>query len=517
MRFNYGGPSGGEPSSTDPQKMTEAEWAMLTFEGLMAFDKEQRAIPAAAEKLEVSPDGLTYTATLRDGLEYSDGVPLTAHNFEYAFRRLFDPRVKGRDYASVAYVIAGAQQLSEFQNVTDTVKLQQLQAALGVHAADDKHIEFTLSHPAGYFPAILALWVGYPTREDMVEQGGANWTEPATYIGNGPFILKQWNHGSDAIWVANPLYRKGRPKIDRLEAHFIQEPEVTLQAYKNGELDWIPVGPAQMAEVQSDPVLRGQLLLSPGQCSDWLAFNSHKEPFDNLAVRQSFLQAIDRDDWVATFGGGLNKKAINFIPEGLPGYEPDVRQAEFDPSAARAALAAAIKTSYPAGLPAIKLTYGGGSKMATFMSWMQDQFLTNLGVNVALEPVDEKVFDALLNSPATAPQLVYGGWCQDYPDPQDWLSLVFRSDSALNYLGWQNKQFDELTRQADGEQDATTRRLLYKQAQQILIADVPAVFMSYSRSAYLVKPYMKGMRENSSPADGNIPGATDLTSIDLAR
>ena len=130
-------PQGSDPQTTDPQLMSdfnEVAWGQLAFEALLELNEQQQPAPGAAERMDVSADRLQYTLTLRQGLRYSDGVPLTAHNYEYAFRRLLDPALPGRACASAAYDIQGAQELSEFTALTDTVRLARLQDALGVHA-----------------------------------------------------------------------------------------------------------------------------------------------------------------------------------------------------------------------------------------------------------------------------------------------------------------------------------------------------------------------------------------------
>jgi oligopeptide transport system substrate-binding protein len=521
MRFS----APGEPKTTDPQKLSDtADWAWgkLAFEGLLDIDEHNQLVLAAAEQIAVSSDGLKYTLTLRNSLTYSDGKPLTAYNFEYAYRRLFDPRITGRDYATAAYVIKGAQDLSGLDLHTvaaanvDTV-VAQLIADLGVKALDDKHIQFTLREQAAYFPYILTMAGGWPVRQDMVEQGGPTWTEPATYIGNGPYVLKQWNHGSGALWAANPYYRTGKPKIDRLEVLFIGAAVVGLQAYKLGEIDWLDLGTNDVPAAQADPTLRGELVQVPGACTDEILFNVNKPPFDNIKVRQLFVRAIDRADWVETIGQGVNIAAINAIPPGRPGYEPDVRQAEFDPRAAKAMLDAVLTADYPAGLPLRKLSFPDNPLARLRMEWVQDQLLNNLGIFAELEPLDPKAYTQMLRNPATAPQLSFTGWCQDYPDPQNWLSTAFRSDSQMNTTGWHSEQFDQLTRQADKEQDPETRRRLYKQAHQILIDESPVLFLQYRPRNVLIKPYMKGMREHVSSSPGFMPGISSIEHLDIQR
>jgi oligopeptide transport system substrate-binding protein len=471
-------------------------------------------VPAAAEKMEVSADGLQYTLTMRDGLTYSDGTPLTAHNFDYAFHRLFDPRIANRQYSSVAYDIAGSQELDSTP-VTDTVKLQERMAALGVKAMDDKHITFTLRNKAAYFPYILTIWVGWPSRQDLVEKGGDQWTRDKTgayYVGNGPFIMKEYDPPRLMRLVANPRYRKGQPRIQELRAAFISDFSVAFEAYRKGELDAVTILPEDLATVDSDPRLKQELARRADGSVDYIGFNITKPPFDNMKVRQAFAQALNRQDYVTNVLKGVGQPALSFIPPGRPGHAPDIKLWDFNAAAARQTLADA---GYKDGqdLPPIKITYAAYPQLKVRMEWIQNQWLTNLGVQLELDPVEPSAYVALVKDPATLPQIFYLGWLQDYPDPQDWLSLVFRSESTVTHIGWKNADFDRLTREADREPDQQKRLQLYHQAHEILVREAPAAFISWGETIQLIKPYVKGMREQVGPLDSILPGFKNIVNI----
>jgi len=150
------------------------------------------------------------------------------------------------------------------------------------------------------------------------------------------------------------------------------------------------------------------------------------------------------------------------------------------------------------------------------MEWVQNQLLKNLGINAELDPVEPKAYTALVKDPTTTPQVFYLGWCQDYPDPQDWLTLVFHSSSTVTHIGWKNEQFDTISRQADAEPDATKRLQLYHQAQEILVTDAPAVFLYWDQTPWLIKPYVTGMKEHVIPQDHDVPGFTNIENIAVA-
>jgi len=511
---------GAEPEQLDPQAMSfvdEIGTGELVYEGLLGLNEKLEPVPAAAEKMDVSADGLKYTLTLRAGLKYSDGQPLTAKNFEYAWKRLFDPRVPNKQYTFVAYDIVGGAEL-DATPLTDTVGIESGMAALGVKATDDLHIEFTIKQKAAYFPYVLGLWTGWPSRQDLVEKGGDKWTvdEKGTYyVGNGPFILTEIKSGQGFTFKANPNYRLGPPKIKELHAQIIKESAVAFQAYKKGELDVIAVAPEDYQTALNDADLKDQLLKTAGSCNFYIGFNTQKAPFDNIKVRQAFAQAFDRQDYVDNVVKGLGEPALSFVPPDRPGYAPDIKLWPFDASKAKTTLADAGYADL-SKLPPIKLTYSSTARNKTRMEWVQNQLLKNLGINAQLDPVESKAYTALVKDPATTPQVFYLGWCQDYPDPQDWITLVFHSESTVTHVGWKNAEFDRISREADAEQDATKRLQLYHQAQEILVTEAPAVFIYWDQTPWLIKPYIKGMKEHVIPQDHDVPGFSNIVNIEVA-
>lgn len=515
LRVNWGS----QPDEIDPQKMSfvgEIGTGQLVFEGLMELNENLEPVGAAAESCTASEDGLTYTCKLREGLKYSDGTALTAKNFEYAWKRLFDPRVPNKQYSFVAYDIKGAEEL-DATDANDTAKIEQMMGELGVKATDDKTIVFTLKQKAAYFPYVLTLWTGWPSRQDLVEAGGEEWTTEATgkyYVGNGPFILKQYNE-QGFRFEANPNYRKGTPKIKEIRGSFITDSAVAFQAYKNGELDAIGLAAEDYKTVQEDAQLKQQFIQVAGSCSFYVGFNTKKPPFDNMKVRQAFAQAFDREDYVNNVLSGLGQSATSFIPPDRPGYAPDINLYPFDKAKAKATLAEAGFADGQ-GLPEIKLTYSASPRNKTRMEWVQNQLKQNLGLDLQLDPVEPKAYTALTKDPATTPQVFFLGWCQDYPDPQNWLTLVFHSTSTITSVGWKNDEFDTLTRQADAEPDKQKRTQMYRQAQEILVREAPAVFLYWNVGPWLIKPYFKGARETVNPQDAIVPGFFKIQELEIA-
>lgn len=519
LRLNIGS----EPDNVDPQKasfVVEIQFIMMAFQPLMSFDQNMKPIPAAAESVEVSSDGLVYTFKLRPDARFSDGEPVTAQNFEYAWRRLANPETAGEYQSLPCGIIKGYSEYSaaacEGLSVEEALARDQneLLANFGVRAIDDLTLEIELTAPAPYFPAMAALWIGAPARQDLVERGEDWWYDAENYIGNGPFVLKEWDHGNRAIWAPNPNYvgPLGPVKLKRVEYYMITEGQVAFQAYQNGELEILGVAPEDLATVQSDPQLNQQIVNTVGSCTFYFGFNTKKPPFDDVKVRQGFAQAFDREAWNRDIFNGLGSVAFTFIPPGFPGHQPDLKLWEFDPQAARATIA---ESSYGGveNLPEIKLTYSASARNNARFEWIANQLKQNLGIDAVLDPVDPTAFSALTKE--DPPQMFSLGWCADYPDPQNWISLFQTNGLLSTRVGYSNPEFDELVRQADIEQDPVKRLQLYNEAEKILITDAPIAVTRNDGGPVLVKPYVQGVTEETiTPIDYWL-GFFNLPNVDV--
>jgi oligopeptide transport system substrate-binding protein len=292
---------------------------------------------------------------------------------------------------------------------------------------------------------------------------------------------------------------------------------VSFQAYKQGELDVVGVAAEDLQAVQSDPVLSQEFLMIPGNCTFYLGFNTLLAPFDNIRVRQAFARAFDREDYVEVVQAGLGEPAYSFIPPDRPGYNADLGQPEFNPEEAKTMLDQVIAEDYPNGFPEIKLTFSSSPRNQVRFEWFQNQIKTNLGIDAELEPVESRAYTELVKTPETTPQFFFLGWCQDYPDPQNWLSLVFHSSSTITHVGWANDEFDALTEEADALTDQAARLDLYNQAHEILLEEVPVVMFYQNVAPVLIKPYITGMREFAAPTDATIIGFNNIENIDINR
>ncbi|MDQ2915300.1 MAG: peptide ABC transporter substrate-binding protein [Chloroflexota bacterium] len=485
-----------EPDTIDPQVesfVDEIGVTMQVFEALMTFDiKTGKPIPAAAkDQPKISGDGLTYTYTLRDGLKYSDGKPVTASDFRYGWQRLCDPATAG-NYSFTGYIVAGCEAWNTMDvKRDDPAKLAAAKATfLSSIKVSGNDISFTLTERAPYFNSIAGLWVGVPTREDMVTKGAEKWTEPATYIGNGPFIFSEWKHNSKMVFVRNPNFRTP-VKLAKWTKVMINEGSVAFAAYRNDELDEYGIAGEDLRSIEGDATLKSQMVEGPGSCSAYIGFNLKKAPFDDKNVRVAFAKAFDREAYINDVQK-IGKASTSFISPGIPGYDPGDTFQKFDPPAAKAALALATPAAQ-AALANVKITYNASARAKTRLEWFQNQWKTNLGVNVSLDPVDSTTYSQLLKKLETSPQAFFISWCADYYDQQDWLTTVFHSKSTQTPTGYNNPVFDKLVSDADKEPDTKKRDDLYLQASRLLSQESPVAFVYYSTTKILVKPWVKNL------------------------
>jgi oligopeptide transport system substrate-binding protein len=485
---------GAEPDNIDPQQSSfvqEIGVNMKVFEALMTFDvKTGKPIPAAAkDQPKVSADGKTYTYTVRDGLKYSDGKALTANDFKYGWQRLCDPATAGQ-YAFTGYIVAGCGEWNGMDpKKDDPAKLAAAKTTfLNSIKVSGSDISFTLTDQAPYFNSIAALWVGVPAREDMVTKGAEKWTEPATFIGNGPFILSEWKHNEKMVFTRNPNFRTPT-KLAKWTQVMINEGAVAFAAYRNNELDVYGIAAEDLRTIDADADLKAQRVEGPGQCTFYIGFNTKKDPFTDKNVRVAFAKSFDRDAYINDVAK-IGKPALSFITPGIPGNDPGDTFQKFDAAAAKAALAQATPAAQ-AALAGVKITYASSARNKTRLEWFQNQWKTNLNLNVGLDPVDSTTYTQLVKKPDTTPALFLLGWCADYYDQQDWLTTVFHSQSTVTRVGYNNPQFDKLVTDGDKEPDAKKRDDLYQQASRLLSQDAPAAWIYYDANPVLEKPWVK--------------------------
>jgi len=376
-------------------------------------------------------------------------------------------------------------------------------------------LKITLKQPAPYFHTVMGLWVTYPAKEELITEGGETWWNEAKYhVGNGPLALSILEPSTQAVFVPNENYWRGKAKINVI-FKYITDSAVGFEAYKNGEFDIIGLAAEDLATVEADATLNAEKMIYPGSCTYAVYFTSFKEPFTDVKVREAFMYALDREGWVTDVLKGLGSPTLTWIPKGFPGYDADEARYGFDAELAKTTLAESewVKAGKPLDVTA---TFSDTPRNRTRWEWLAAKWAEVLGVEVKLNPVEATTFTALTKDKATIPQMFILGWCADYPDPQNWLSVYWMSSSpyAARY-GYANPDLDVIMQAADVEADPAKRAQLYTDAQKKLVGDAAVAFTWNNVNAYLVKPYVKGI--TTTPQDSGWPGDIDPLTITIEK
>ncbi len=473
---------GTDPLTLDPAEVFEsgsAPYVVEIFSGLMTIDKDLHVVPDLAEKVDVSPDGLTYTFTLRDNARFQDGRPVTANDVSYSLNRAAKLGQSGDSVTAEAY-------LGDIVGVKDVI-FGHADTISGIKVIDDKTLTITIDQPKPYFLAKLTYPTAFVVDQQQVESNPRNWTRKPN--GTGPFKMVEWRVNERIILQANENYYNGVPSVNRIFYNLAGGSSLTQ--YESNEVDISGIGPDDYSRVQSSSDPLSQDYKTGPELSVWyIAFNTNVPPFDDANVRRAFAMAIDRNQLATVVDKGMLPVANSFMMPGLPGYNKDATLPAFDPNAAKQALAQS-KYHDAAGLGSITLTVSGAGATADYDTQaLVQMWKDNLGVDVTISQEETATyFDDIQQSRL---QMWTSGWIMDYPDPENLLDLLFYSKSPNNDSRYSNPDYDNLIVQARTEQDPQKRLQLYQQAEQILINDLPWIPLYFGQQHYVVKPYVKG-------------------------
>jgi ABC-type oligopeptide transport system substrate-binding subunit len=452
-------------------------------------------VPAAAESYDVMSNGTVYVFHLRANGQYWDGTPVKAQDFVYAWQRLIDPRLAALNGPFFAAAILNGDGVSLLDPQRDAARLDAALATLGLKAVDDLTFQVTLSHPDPAFVWLAAMPAGAPIRQDVVTKYKDAWAgSPDSLATNGPFHVTEIS--SDHLTaVPNPHYWGVKPKLKAIIFRVVNDGAAALTKYLNGEVDTMDVQPAQASRVAADNHLKQELVRTPALTVFWLTFRITQAPLNNVKVRQAIAAAIDRNAYIAQIFQDQGLPAETLIPKGMRGYAPDLASTQkFDVVQSHAILAASGVTAKQ--LSGVKFSYDQSSDFSrATATFIRDQLKANLGVDVALEPLDRDTYFSRLDS---GDFQIAGplGWTADYPDPSDWFGL-FQTSNSRNFSFYQNKQYDSFVRVAGSDLQPDRRDQEYKQAQKMLGTDVPVVFLAQPVGWNLVKPYVRGVTATS--------------------
>ncbi|MDP1632185.1 MAG: peptide ABC transporter substrate-binding protein [Caulobacter sp.] len=485
--------NGSEPLTLDPHLSTGTWEDRIQSDlliGLSQSDPEGKPIPGMAERWEISPDGLTWTFYLRKA-NWSDGVPVTADDFVYSFRRLLDPKIAS-EYASVFYLMKGARAVNEGKAPPE---------ALGVTAVDPLTLRIELNHPAPYLIELAKHHTMYPVPKHVVEKWGAAWIQPEHFVGNGPYLLKEYRLGNYVRTVKNPkFWDADKVCIDEVRFYPTNDAISAERRVARGELDL-------NTDIQSNRIAYLKTKM-PGYVHThtylgiaYLAFNTGPKtgypPFRDRRVRQALAMAIDKDFITRGLLRGGQTPAATFVPPGVanyPGAEPAYwsawpfpkRQAE-----ARRLLAAA---GYGPGNPLkVDIKHRNSADPMQFMPAVQADW-KEIGVETTLTQAEVQI--AYADYRARAYQVADAAWIADYNDPTSFLDLQRSYTGAQNYGDYNSPEFDALMAKADMEPDVAKRAAYIAKAEHLMLEDAPIAPIYFYVNKNLVSPKVTGWVDN---------------------
>lgn len=469
-----------ELSSLDPQIVEDvigSEFARDLFEGLMSQDEDGNLVPGVATGFDVSDDKLTYTFHLRDNAKWSNGDPVTASDFVFAWQRAADPAT-----ASPYQWYIG---LMSIANGEAVIAGDMPPADLGVKAIDDQTFEVTLAAPLPYFPQMTTHATTFPAPQKVVEQFGKEWTRPENIVSNGAYVLEEHLPNERATRVRNEMYWDNENTIlDKVVTLVISDENVALTRYMAGELDRTEMPAGQYPRMKKEHP--DEAISFPRLCNYYYTFNlseSGPEAFKDLKVRKALALAVDRKIITENIMAGGQPEAYTFTPKAVAGFTPptvemaEMSQADRDAMAKELLAEAGYGPDNPLSFDMIYNTSESHEKVAVALSQMWKQ---KLGVQVELGNMEWKVF--LEERGNQNFELARGAWCGDYNEASTFLDLL---DSASGYNDgkYVNEEYDTLLESAKTAEDTTP---LYTSAEQILAADMPVIPIYHYAGVYML-------------------------------
>ena len=470
---------GVDPPTLDPHLNTDASsalYAMEIFGGLMTIDQNLAIVGDLAEGWDVSPDGTTTTFRLRPEATFHNGRPVTATDIKWSLERAADPITESFNAAVFLSDIVGAD--DKLTGLANNIS--------GVQIINDHTITITTDAPKAYFLSKLTYPVSFVLDRENVAIGPSWILAPN---GTGPFKMTEYRPGEVLRLTRFDDYHLEPAKLDEVE--FLLSGGNSMLMYENDEIHVTGIGLSLLQGVQdpSNPLSSEVVTAPPKFDVDYFGLNTTEPPFDDIKVRQAFNYAIDRQTLATTLLQDLVVPAAGILPPGFPGYNPDLVGYNYDPDKARQ-LIQESKYGDTGELPRITLTVPGsfGAAISPSIEAMLAMWEENLGVEISILQTEWAIF--LQDLHQNRFQMFGGlGWIADYPDPENFLDILFHSESTNNQSEYTNRQLDRLLELARVEQDEAVRFDLYHQSEEIIVDDAPWIPLWHSNGGYvLVKP-----------------------------
>jgi oligopeptide transport system substrate-binding protein len=483
---------GGEPNGLDPHTINSpADYIVVPalFEGLVVGDHTTlEATPGVAERWEVSPDGKVYTFHLRSNAKWSNGDPVTSADFLYSFQRALTPTL-GSQYTFLFDAVAGATAFSK--GATKDF------ATVGFAAPDAHTVRITLAQPTAYFLRVIAnnaVW--YPVHRATIERHGRMdqrdnaWTRPENFVGNGPFVLREWKPQQVLVAERAATYwDAANVKLRAIRFLPIESKDTQERAFRAGQLhvaNQVPLSRLPVYREKTPQLLRERLVL----ISDFINLNTARPPFNDVRVRRALSLALRREPLVARTKFGSAAGAGTIVPPRIPGYVPPPGVPE-DPAEARALLAQA---GFPggAGFPRLEYHFPAGAD-TSFYAALQETWRKELGIEIGLAPLETRVHWSELQAKNFV--IADGAWQGDYADASTFLEL-WRTGNGWNFTNWSDARYDALLSAAAVELDPAARQRKLAEAEARLLDQLPVIPLYHVRQPELIDPSVHDWPDN---------------------
>lgn len=502
-----------EPASLDPAlaKGTHESWILQhAFTGLMSYDENGDLAPAMAESYDESDDGLTYTFHIREDAKWSNGDPVKASDFEYAWKRVVDPKLAS-DYAyQISNYVVGAEEYLNGDGSADDI---------GIKSIDDKTLEVKLKKPSPYFLGLTAFYTLYPVNQNVVE-ANADWAKDPTnteFVSNGPFKITGWDHNQKITLRKNPdWYRADEVKLDGIDLDIIEEQNTQYTKYEGGEYDFIINPPTAVVDklIKED---NPELIIGGDVATYYYQFNNKEKPFNNAKVRNALSMAIDRKAIVENITKGGQIPAEGLVPFGF--LDPDGKEfrdrngnlIKEDKEKAKDLLEEGLTEEGMKleDLNGTVILFNTNEAHRNIAQAVQQMWKQAFGVDFQLENAEFKVvIDRRKNGDY---KISRAGWVGDYLDPNTMLDIMM-TDNGNNDVFYSNKDFDKLMAEAGDSADNEFRFKKMAEAEKILIDDMPIIPIYFYTQPYMQKPYVSGIYKTNI----NYPTLT-FADIDLSQ
>ncbi len=477
--------NGAEPNTLDPQKAS-GQWENNIIGdmmiGLTTDNAKGEPIPGIAESWTVSDDGLVWTFKLRDAV-WSDGVPVTADDFVFAYQRINDPKTLS-EYKTVTHII---------KNAYEYMKGTKAASDIGARAVDAKTLELTLTHPAPYLPYLLSHYAMYPVPKHAVEKYGDAWSKTGNYVSNGAYMLSEWKPNEYVKVVKNPkFWDAANVKIDEIFYYSQEDLIATTKRFRAGETDLSMGTPSQLIP-ELKRAMPDKLRIAPYLTSWYVVFNLTRDRWKDQRIREALGLAIDRETIANTIMAAGELPAYALVPPGIPNYPHDAKvNYAAMPLAERQAKARALLAEAgfgPDNPLSFEFLHPQSTDAKRIASTLQSMWAA---IGVKMTPAGTETKTVYNNLRAQNFDVAWAGWAADFPDASSYLYLAKTASEEMNYSKWSDAAYDQLNIDADNERDAVKRGEMMNRAEQMLLDTSVMVPVYFAVSRNLVETYVSG-------------------------